>query len=101
MTCVRLRCANRTYELYFASGGSNIRSDGSFTISKTVAGVVSVSGNIIHNWSDPYDWHAGLAAYIPGFGGVSDLDAICLEKRAGAKSFNMKSSWTRPYYYVP
>ena len=56
---------------------------------------ISITGNIDHYWWDPYDWHAGLAAYVPGFGSVSDEDALRLEKAGRAMAFLMESEWTQ------
>ena len=84
-------------DLYFASGGSNIRSEGNFTIAKAADGTPIVTGTIVHNWSDPYDWHNGLAAYVPGFGNVQDSDGNCLIENGKGKTFNMRSSWSEPY----
>jgi hypothetical protein len=79
-------------ELYYASGTSTLHSSGKFKLAREGDGV-SISGTVNHEWYDPYDWHAGLGAYIPGFGRIPDSDALLLEKCRGAKEFMMKSSW--------
>lgn len=79
-------------ELYYASGSSTLRSSGKFELARE-GGKISISGTVNHAWHDPYDWHAGLTAYIPGFGTIPDSDALLLERCRGAREFNMKSSW--------
>ncbi|HBZ30503.1 MAG TPA: hypothetical protein DEO56_07925 [Nitrosomonas nitrosa] len=79
-------------ELYYASGTSTITSTGSFTLSRS-GNEVSITGSVNHRWWDPYDWHAGLSAYIPGFGSISDSDALLLKEHRGAASFDMESTW--------
>ncbi len=81
-----------TTELYYASGTSTIKSTGSFTLSRK-GDIVTFTGNVQHDWYDPYDWHAGLGAYIPGFGRISDSDALLVEQCRSARNFEMKSQW--------
>lgn len=81
-------------ELFYASGTSTITSEGEFTLTRD-GNVVSISGSVTHNWHDPYDWHAGLTAFIPGSGVVSDEDAIFLEQYGGANLFEMEAVWTQ------
>ena len=75
--------AGKSGELYYASGTSTIKSTGTFNLS-CIENVVSIGGKVDHHWYDPYDWHAGLSAFIPGFGDVSDEEA--LEKGMEEKS---------------
>ncbi len=86
--------AGKTTELYYASGTSTIKSTGTFNLS-CIENVVSIGGNVEHHWYDPYDWHAGLSAFIPGFGDVSDEDALAIQNCRGAKPFEMEADWTR------
>jgi hypothetical protein len=79
-------------ELFYASGTSTITSSGSFTLSRT-GDTVTITGSVYHRWHDPYDWHDGLGAYIPGFGVISDSDALLVEQCRGAKPFRMGSDW--------
>ena len=79
-------------ELYYASGGSTITSRGSFTLSRK-DNTVTVTGTVNHHWHDPYDWHEGLTAFIPGYGNISDADALLLQQYRGAKPFEMESDW--------
>lgn len=59
-----------------------------------------VVGTVTHKWWDSYDWwHAGLASFIPGFGSISDSDAIRLKDAGRAAEFNMTSSWTQTVRY--
>lgn len=84
--------ANPFTELYYASGTSTITSRGTFTLSRS-GDEITITGTVNHEWNDPYDWHAGLAAYIPGFGSISDQDALLLQQHRGAAPFHMTASW--------
>ncbi len=84
--------ASRFEELYYASGTSTIRSTGNFTLER-IENVVNLHGTVNHHWFDIYDWHAGLSAYVPGFGSISDQDALILQQCRGAKSFDMEADW--------
>jgi uncharacterized membrane protein YgcG len=88
----RMFTASTFTELYYASGTSTIRSTGSFKLTRN-GNVITIEGTVKHHWFDPYDWHAGLTADIPGFGTVSDEDALLLQKHRGAKSFDMEADW--------
>lgn len=88
----RMLTADTTTELYYASGTSTIRSTGNFQLKRN-GDTVEITGTVNHHWFDPYDWHAGLAAYIPGFGSISDADALLLQQHRDAKSFDMESDW--------
>jgi hypothetical protein len=79
-------------ELFYASGGSTITSRGGFTLTRKGT-IVTITGTVDHHWHDPYDWHAGLTAFVPGYGNVSDSDALLLEQYRGAHSFEMESNW--------
>jgi len=88
----RMFTAGPTEELYYASGTSTIRSTGNFHLERT-GNVVTIWGEVTQHWFDPYDWHAGLSAYIPGFGSISDADALALQNCRGARSFDMEADW--------
>jgi hypothetical protein len=90
----RLFTATQLTELYYASGTSTIRSTGRFDL-EGLENTVNIGGSVNHHWYDPYDWHAGLGAYVPGFGNVSDEDALLLQKYRGAKPFMMEADWTQ------
>ena len=79
-------------ELYYASGTFTITSTGDFILSRDGNKVI-IEGKVSHRWWDPYDWHPGLGAFIPGFGAVSDRDALLLQEYRGAKPFMMESIW--------
>ncbi len=79
-------------ELQYASGTSIIKSTGDFTLER-IENTIHVSGNVTHHWFDPYDWHPWLLALIPGFGMISDTDALLLQEHRGAKPFYMVSDW--------
>lgn len=81
-----------TTELYYASGTSTIRSRGKFTLKRS-SNTITITGKVQNHWFDPYDWHAGLTAFIPGYGDISDADALLLEKHRGASSFEMVADW--------
>jgi hypothetical protein len=86
--------AGQSEELYYASGTSTIKSTGSFDLS-CIENVVAIGGPVKHHWFDPYDWHAGLSAFIPGVGSVSDADALVMQNCRGAKPFEMEADWTQ------
>jgi Domain of unknown function (DUF4157) len=88
----RMYTASPTTELYYASGTSTIRSTGKFHF-ESIENVVNFGGRVTHHWSDPYDWHEGLSAFIPGHGNISDEDALLLQKYRGAKPFHMEAEW--------
>lgn len=79
-------------ELYYASGTFTITSTGDFILSRE-GDKVKIEGTVSHRWWDPYDWHHGLGAFIPGFGTVSDSDALLLQGHRGAEPFMMESIW--------
>jgi hypothetical protein len=90
----RMLTASTTTELYYASGTSTIRSTGNFTLTRA-GNVITITGTVNHHWFDPYDWHAGLAAFIPGYGVISDSDALLLQQHRGAAPFDMEADWTQ------
>jgi RHS repeat-associated protein len=79
-------------ELYYASGLSQLRSTGKFTLSRK-GDKVTVSGTVQNKWFDPYDWNEGMGAYIPGFGTVSDDDGIFLKDNGNARDYRLESNW--------
>ena len=79
-------------ELFYASGTSTITSRGTFNVSRS-GDMITISGTVTHRWWDSYDWHAGLSAFIPGHGTISDEDALLLQHHRGAAPFDMESSW--------
>ncbi|MES0490391.1 MAG: hypothetical protein ABUK01_10390 [Leptospirales bacterium] len=86
--------ASQFGELYYASGTSTITSHGNFKLVMN-GEYVTITGIVKHRWWDPYNWHAGLAAYIPGFGSISDEDALLLQKHRGAAPFRMEAHWSQ------
>ena len=85
-------------ELYYASGTFTVTSYGKFELSCANAGKVEISGAVDHYWWDPYDWHAGLGAYIPGFGNITDQDALDLQNSGKAAPYLMDSIWHEKIY---
>ncbi|MFN7591318.1 MAG: RHS repeat-associated core domain-containing protein, partial [Planctomycetota bacterium] len=79
-------------ELFYASGTSTVTSIATFHMSRS-GDTICISGRVVHWWWDPYDWHEGLGAYIPGVGRVSDEDALYLQKFGGAAPFLMFHGW--------
>ncbi len=79
-------------ELYYASGTFTVTSNGIFRLKRTGKSI-TITGEVDIKWQDPYDWHEGLSAYIPGFGDISDEDALFLQKYGKAKPFKMESYW--------
>jgi hypothetical protein len=90
----RMLTASQATELYYASGTSSIKSTGSFTLTRA-GKVITISGTVAHHWYDPYDWHAGLSAWVPGYGTISDSDALLLQEHRGAGPFDMEADWTQ------
>jgi hypothetical protein len=89
----RMYTASQSTELYYASGTSTIRSTGKFGLD-AIEDIVNIGGSVKHHWYDPYDWHEGLGAFVPGYGNISDADALLLQKYRGAKPFMMEADWT-------
>ena len=81
-------------ELYYASGTSTLTSTGSFDL-EMIENELSIFGTVEQHWHDPYDWHAGLSASVPGFGSASDADALLVQRYRGARPFNMQADWTQ------
>ncbi|MFA7149227.1 MAG: RHS repeat-associated core domain-containing protein, partial [Syntrophomonadaceae bacterium] len=81
-------------ELYYASGTFTVTSYGVFLLRRK-GRCVEIEGDVDHYWWDPYDWHVGLSAYIPGFGNISDADALRLQSADRASSFIMDSEWSQ------
>ena len=73
----KMLTAGQASELYYASGASSIRSKGAFTLTRS-GQRITISGTVNHHWYDPYDRHAGLGAYVPGHGFISDADALLM-----------------------
>ena len=86
--------ANPFTELYYASGTFTVTSYGEFKLSRKGCRI-TITGDLDHRWWDPYDWHNGLDAYVPGFGRVKDSEALFLENNGRGKSFMMESWWTQ------
>lgn len=86
-------------ELYFASGTFTVTSTGTFRLQRSQSGTLTITGSISHRWWDEYDWHAGLFAAVPGFGSVSDADALLVEQQRGARPFSMAATWNQALQY--
>ena len=81
-------------ELYYAVGTSTIGSYGNFTLARN-GELITIQGTVKHHWYDTYDWHAKWTTYIPGFGTISDEDALLLQQHRGAYKFEMEADWTQ------
>lgn len=86
--------ARVTSELYYASGTSELSSRATFTLSR-MGRTVTVRGSVQHYWHDPYNWNPGQAAYIPGFGLISDNDALALRRAGIGRDYELVSDWTQ------
>ena len=89
-----MRTASVFGELYYASGTFTLTSRGSFILNRN-NNTINITGTVRHRWHDDYDWHAGLSAYIPGFGNITDDDALLLQRHRGARPFLMQSGWSQ------
>jgi len=83
-------------ELFYASG-TNTLVGRLLLKAKRLGDVITMVGTLEYHWSDPYDWHAGLAAYIPTVGTVDDDDADKYENAGCAKKFDMYSFWHQTF----
>lgn len=81
-------------ELYWASGESKFRSEGNFALTRD-GKLITISGTAEHHWRDCYDWHVGLGVWIPGFGTISDEEALLLKQHRNAEFFGMEADWTQ------
>jgi hypothetical protein len=88
----RALTASTLTQLYYASGTSQLHSAGRFELSQS-GDVVTITGTVHHRWFDPYDWNAGSAALVPGFGVVSDDDGLLMQRHRGAKPFMLEGTW--------
>lgn len=85
-----------TSELFYASGSSNLVGRIKAKINKNLNNI-SVEGVLEYHWADPYDWHIGFKAWIPGVGNINDADASKYEDAGCAKSFGMYSFWHQSF----
>ncbi len=86
-------------ELFYASGTSTLV--GRIKLeAKRNNKIIHMSGTLEYHWNDPYDWHPGLTAYIPGIGTVEDADAAKYENAGCAKKFGMYSFWYQSFSYT-
>lgn len=83
-----------TTELYYASGTSEVSSKGTFTLSRN-GRTVTITGTVHHRWHDRYDWNSGQGVYLPGYGGVSDDDALALRRAGRGADYDMLTEWDR------
>jgi hypothetical protein len=77
-------------ELFYVSRMSQLRSEGSFVLTRAGA-VVRLSGTVRHHWVDPYDWDRGRWVYIPRHGFVPIAVGRDLADADEARNFLMES----------
>ena len=77
-------------ELFYVSRMSQLRSEGSFVLTRT-GPEVAVSGTVRHHWFDPYDWDRGRWVYIPRHGFVPIAVGRDLVDADEARNFLMES----------
>ena len=83
-------------EMFYASGSFTLT--GRLTLNvKRNGQIINFHGVLEFHWWDPYDWHAGLNAYIPTVGTVEDADADKYENAGCAKKFDMYSFWYQTF----
>ncbi len=85
-------------ELFYASG-TNTLTGRLLLRAKRRGDVITMVGTLEFHWWDPYDWHAGLTAFIPcpGAGTIADADADKYENAGCAKKFDMYSFWNQTF----
>jgi hypothetical protein len=77
-------------ELFYVSRMSQLRSEGSFVLTRT-GPRVRLSGTVRHHWFDPYDWDRGRWVYIPRHGFVPIAVGRELADADEARNFLMES----------
>jgi hypothetical protein len=92
----------RDDELKFASGNSTLTTGGLFSLVCDDGAKVTIKGVLRNRWRDTYDWEgpAGLSVSLPQVGMVSDSDALEVERKYGAKPFEMSSVYERDFTMV-
>lgn len=86
--------ASMVTELYYASGISQLRSKGSFTLSRKGTRV-TIDGTVQQRWFDPYDWNPGQSAWIPGTGTISDDVGLDLKDAGRGKNYMLESLYSQ------
>lgn len=81
-----------TTELYYASGVSQLRSTGTFSLTRAGDNVV-ITGTVTQRWFDPYNWNPGMSAYIPGHGVVSDDVGLDLKDAGRGKDYLLENRY--------
>jgi hypothetical protein len=95
-------------ELFYASGVSQLRSTGSFSLSRA-GHVVTIAGTVNQRWFDPYNWNPGMSAWIPGHGVVSDEVGLDLKDAGRGHDYllenlyvqRLTASYTIRPWYLP
>lgn len=93
-----------TTELFYASGISQLRSNGTFNLSRA-GRVVTMTGAVNQRWFDPYNWNPGSSAYIPGHGVVSDNMGLDLKDAGRGHDYLLENLYaqtlTASYLFQP
>ncbi|TDD74795.1 hypothetical protein E1293_29140 [Actinomadura darangshiensis] len=77
-------------ELFYVSRMSQLRSQGSFVLTRS-GPRVRLSGTVRHHWFDPYDWDRGRWVFIPKHGFVPIAVGRELVEADEARNFLMES----------
>lgn len=86
--------ASAATELFYASGKSQLRSTGTFELVRAGA-TITITGTVEQRWFDPYDWNAGMGAYIPGHGYMSDDVGLDLRDAGRGHDYLLENLYTQ------
>lgn len=81
-------------ELFYASGMSQLRSTGAFSLAR-VGRVVTISGTVAHRWFDDYNWNPGSGVFIPRHGFVSDDVGLDLRDAGRGHDYLLENLYTQ------
>lgn len=81
-------------ELFYASGISQLRSEGSFSLTRA-GSTVTVTGTVQQRWFDGYNWNPGSGAYIPGHGYVSDSVGLDLKDAGRGHDYMLENRYVQ------
>lgn len=81
-------------ELFYASGQSQLKSTGTFTLSRS-GKIVTITGTVDQRWFDPYNWNPGSSAWIPGHGPVSDDVGLDLKDAGVGHDYMLENTYVQ------
>lgn len=84
--------ASMTTELFYASGMSQLKSTGTFVLSRS-GNTVLIGGDVQQRWFDPYNWNPGSSAWIPGHGSVSDDVGLDLKDAGIGRDYLLENKY--------